>query len=65
MSGDISAINSWARSYATRANALALNLNINGTEARNILVARDAGAKASARSLEVIARHNKSRTGNK
>lgn len=64
MSGDISAINSWARSYATRANALALNTGINGTDARNILVARDAGRKASGtRSLEVIARHNKSRTG--
>lgn len=61
MSGDINAINSWARSYGQRARALAQNTGINATDAKEILIARDAGNNTAR--LETMARHNKSRTG--
>lgn len=56
MSGDINAINSWARSVGQRARALAQNTGISGAEAREILIRRDAAAK-------VISDHAKTRTG--
>lgn len=61
MSGDIGAINSWARSYATRANALAMNTGISAVDAKTILIKRDAGR--STRATEAMARNSRGRTG--
>jgi hypothetical protein len=59
MSGDINAINSWARSVATRSQALALNTGISGSDARGIIIRRDSQARAAA----AIATNRKQRTG--
>lgn len=55
MSGDIKAINTWARSTACRARAIAMNTGVSVADATAQIMAEDRKASAKARSTRFIA----------